>query len=117
MGGFALTGVAMGAVVGVGVDGFGENEEGEVPKGGGAKGVGEGVGVRANFSDYAFFQGGSQALFQSVKVRWYQVRRLVSTRLCLRYSLLGRSTVRGILSSLRSLGRQLALSNLRSLTN
>ena len=45
MGGFALTGVAMGAVVGVGVDGFGENEEGEVPKGGGAKGVGVGVGV------------------------------------------------------------------------
>ena len=66
---------------------------------------------------YAFFQGGSQALFQSVKIRWYQVRRLVSTRLCLRYSLLGRSTVRGILSSLRSLGRQLALSNLRNLTN
>ena len=53
MGGFALTGVAMGAVVGVGVDGFGENEEGEVPKGGGAigVGVGVGVGVRADFND------------------------------------------------------------------
>ena len=55
MGGFALTGVAMGAVVGVGVDGFGENEEGEVPKGGGAQGVGVGVGVRANFSDSMLF--------------------------------------------------------------
>ena len=57
MGGFALTGVAMGAVVGVGVEGFGEIEDGEVPKGGGANGVGVGVGagVRANFSDSMLF--------------------------------------------------------------
>ena len=57
VGGFALTGVAMGAVVGVGVEGFGEIEVGEVPKGGGANvvGVGVGAGVRASFNDAMLF--------------------------------------------------------------
>ena len=55
MGGFALTGVAMGAVVGVGVEGFGEIEVGEVPKGGGANVVGVGAGVRASFNDAMLF--------------------------------------------------------------
>ena len=57
MGGFALTGVAIGAVVGIGVEGFGEVEVGEVPKVGGANvvGVGVGAGVRASFNDAMLF--------------------------------------------------------------
>ena len=57
MGGFALTGVAIGAVVGVGVDGFGEVEVGEVPMVGGANVVGAGVGagVSASFNDAMLF--------------------------------------------------------------